>query len=63
MTRAIPLLFLLTEAVRAQSGGPLQPGQSIPDFELRDQSGRSRKFEDLSGPRGAMLVFYRSADW
>ena len=63
MTRAIPFLFLLTEAFWAQSGRSLQPGQSIPDFELRDQSGRSRKFADLSGPKGAMLVFYRSADW
>jgi len=38
-------------------------GEAIPRFEARDQSGRLRTFEDLKGPNGLMLVFFRSADW
>lgn len=50
----------------AQTGagpGRLGPGDRIPEFALPDQSGASRSFRDLTGRNGAMLVFYRSADW
>jgi hypothetical protein len=42
--------------------GP-QVGQRVPDFSLPDQTGRIRTLESIMGPRGAMLVFLRSADW
>ena len=42
--------------------GP-QVGQRVPDFNLRDQTGRMRNLQSVMGPRGAMLVFLRSADW
>jgi hypothetical protein len=42
--------------------GP-QVGQQVPDFSLRDQTGRVRNLQSIMGPRGAMLVFLRSADW
>jgi hypothetical protein len=42
--------------------GP-QVGQRVPDFNLKDQNGRIRNLESIMGPKGAMLVFYRSADW
>ena len=42
--------------------GP-QVGQRVPDFNLRDQTGRMRNLPSVMGPRGAMLVFFRSADW
>jgi len=42
--------------------GP-QVGEQIPDFRLPDQTGRVWTRESIMGPRGAMLVFYRSADW
>jgi len=38
-------------------------GQRIPDFTLPDQHGKSRTLKDLSGPKGLLLVFSRSADW
>jgi cytochrome oxidase Cu insertion factor (SCO1/SenC/PrrC family) len=38
-------------------------GQGAPDFALRDQNGRVRSLRDLSGPKGLLLVFVRSADW
>ena len=35
----------------------------MPDFRLLDQEGHSRTLASLMGPKGLMLVFYRSADW
>jgi hypothetical protein len=42
--------------------GP-EPGERIPDFSLPDQEGLARSFANLVGPKGLLLVFYRSADW
>jgi hypothetical protein len=42
--------------------GP-QVGERVPDFTLNDQQGRSHTLPSLLGPRGLMLVFFRSADW
>jgi hypothetical protein len=42
--------------------GP-QVGQRLPDFRLPDQTGQVRTLDSIMGPRGAMLVFLRSADW
>jgi len=38
-------------------------GQPLPAFEVRNQDGRSRDFASLTGPKGLVLVFFRSADW
>jgi len=45
-----------------QAIGP-QVGARVPSFNLTDQSGRARSLESLMGPKGAILVFFRSADW
>ncbi|HQZ40763.1 MAG TPA: peroxiredoxin family protein, partial [Vicinamibacterales bacterium] len=45
-----------------QKLGP-QVGTRVPDFTLVDQKGQSRTLASLMGPKGLMLVFYRSADW
>ena len=42
--------------------GP-QVGERVPDFSLPDQQGRAQTLKTLMGPSGAMLVFFRSADW
>jgi hypothetical protein len=42
--------------------GP-EPGQRIPAFSLPDQNGDARSVPELAGPKGLLLVFYRSADW
>jgi hypothetical protein len=52
--------------VKAQNDGAttgLKIGERIPDFTLPDQTGKLRKFHDLTGPAGLLLVFTRSADW
>jgi hypothetical protein len=42
--------------------GP-QVGQRVPDFSLRDAAGKTWTLQSIMGPKGAMLVFFRSADW
>ncbi|MBI4475009.1 MAG: redoxin domain-containing protein [Acidobacteria bacterium] len=42
--------------------GP-QVGQRVPDFNLKDQNGKSWTLQSIMGSKGAMLVFVRSADW
>lgn len=42
--------------------GP-QVGQRVPDFSLKDQTGKVQTLQSIMGPKGAMLVFLRSADW
>ena len=42
--------------------GP-QVGEQVPEFSLPDQNGEMRSLESISGPKGAMLLFHRSADW
>ena len=42
--------------------GP-QVGEKVPDFDLKDQNGAARNLESIMGPKGAMIVFVRSADW
>ena len=45
-----------------QTVGP-RVGDRVPDFSLTDQHGRTRSFRSTLGPKGAVLVFFRSADW
>jgi peroxiredoxin len=42
--------------------GP-QVGVRVPDFSLKDQNGKTWTLSSLMGPKGAMIMFYRSADW
>ena len=48
--------------VNVERVGP-QVGTSLPDFTLRDQRGEPRSLKSLVGPKGALIVFFRSADW
>jgi hypothetical protein len=38
-------------------------GQPVPSFSASDQDGRTQTLQSIMGPKGAMLVFFRSADW
>ena len=42
--------------------GP-QVGDKAIEFRLTDQFGRTQTLESVAGPKGTMLVFFRSADW
>ena len=41
----------------------LPVGRKAPPFSLRDQFGHEQTLESLKGPRGTVLLFFRSADW
>jgi hypothetical protein len=56
--------FIWVAALPAADMNPGIPvGSKIPAFEAKDQKGRVQTFESIRGPKGAFLVFYRSADW
>ena len=42
--------------------GP-QVGSPVPAFSGMDQFGKDQSLTSVMGPKGAMLVFFRSADW
>jgi hypothetical protein len=59
------LLALALQAAPAVNLDTLGPkvGETALEFELPDQHGARRTLSSLAGPKGTMLVFYRSADW
>ena len=54
-------------ALAAQSGLSIKTGpavgERIPSFRAIDQNGETRDFESIRGPKGALILFFRSADW
>jgi hypothetical protein len=70
MTSTLRIIAMLTMAgfvAAAQAPDPqtLGPkvGERVPDFSLPDQHGVTRSLKSTFGPKGAVLVFFRSADW
>jgi hypothetical protein len=57
-------LWALPLALCGQSikTGP-EVGQQVPAFSAMDHDGRTQTLKSIMGPNGAMLVFFRSADW
>jgi hypothetical protein len=55
-------LRLLPDLDQNVQTGP-EVGAPIPKFEIPDQNGKLRTFDDLRGPSGLLLLFHRSADW
>lgn len=49
-------------AQQAIKTGP-EVGSTLPSFEALDQNGRPQNLKSILGPKGALLVFFRSADW
>ena len=41
----------------------LQVADKALDFRLGDQEGHIQSLKTVAGPKGTMLVFFRSADW
>ena len=61
--RSIAGLALVSLALNgALKSGP-EIGSVMPGFEALDQNGKPHTLKSLLGPKGAVLVFYRSADW
>ena len=65
--RLLPALIFfsacaVTSAQQAIKTGP-EVGSTLPAFEAPDQNGQLQNLQTILGPKGALLVFYRSADW
>ena len=68
--RAVAVLALVALGTVAVAQTPVdvdqlgpQPGARVPDFSAIDHTGTTRTLASVLGPKGAMLVFSRSADW
>jgi hypothetical protein len=61
---AVPLVApaQVPSTVDTSKIGP-QVGQAVPPIAGVDQFGRQHSLTSIYGPKGAMLVFFRSADW
>jgi len=53
----------LSQSAPAQDKGPLKVGEAAPAFRATDQYGKEQTLPWLMGPKGAVLLFFRSADW
>ena len=49
------------EAAPTSTGPAL--GEKIPFFRALDQNGHWQDFNSIRGPKGAVIMFNRSADW
>lgn len=56
-----PILMVSAFGAAIKTGPEV--GSVVPAFEGSDQNGRAQTLKTIMGPKGAMLVFYRSADW
>ena len=65
--RALVLCVATVSALLAQPAIQIRTGpgvgSTVPKFEAQDQNGRLQTLETIAGPKGVLLVFYRSADW
>jgi cytochrome oxidase Cu insertion factor (SCO1/SenC/PrrC family) len=64
---ALLAISLGSAGVKAQQPAAIKTGpeigEKIPAFEATDQKGTSQTFQSIRGPRGAVITFFRSADW
>lgn len=61
--KATAVLLMLAIGLNAEGPPGPEVGAKVPDFKLSDQNGTNRTLKGLMGPKGLMLVFFRSADW
>lgn len=50
-------------AIKKLTSIGLEVGERAPGFSARDQFGREQNLETVKGPKGTVLLFFRSADW
>jgi hypothetical protein len=63
LTLLVLLATVATDPVRAAVKRGPTVGDRIPAFSAPDQNGQTQTLSTIAGPKGAMLVFFRSADW
>jgi len=63
MVRKIPVLLLAAVCSLAAADFGPPTGSRFPTFNLPDQTGQLHNSRSLLGPKGAVILFYQSADW
>lgn len=65
--RKIIASLLFAAATLGQTKMPVKTGppvgSTLPEFSATDQHGAMQTLHSILGPKGALLVFFRSADW
>ena len=62
ISSAAALLILSLVNLQAREYGP-PIGSRMPNFNLPDQDGKAHTLKSLLGPKGAVILIFRSADW
>ena len=60
---ALSLSLSQPSTARAQETAKRGVGMSAPAFHARDQFGKDQTLSSLMGPKGLVILFFRSADW
>ena len=60
--RVAGLICAAVAVLAARDYGPAI-GSPMPDFALPDQNGQTHTLKSLLKPKGAVVLFFRSADW
>jgi hypothetical protein len=55
-------IFMATALAAQIPTGPAV-GQQVEEFRATDQNGQEQTLRSVLGPKGGLLVFFRSADW
>ena len=63
VTGTLEANILHVSSLKMHTSIGLAVGQRAPAFSARDQFGQEQSLETLKGPNGAVLLFFRSADW
>lgn len=62
-TSSAAALFILSIVnLQARDYGP-PIGSRMPNFNLPDQDGKAHTLKSVLGPKGAVILVFRSADW
>jgi hypothetical protein len=59
----LSLIFLSIQPLSSQQMPGLQTGKVAPAIHARDQFGKEQTTTSLAGPKGLVLLFFRSSDW
>ena len=62
LVRALAEAVCLTAMGAEPERGP-KVGEVVPQFSAQDETGKPRTLADLSGPKGLLFIFPRSAAW
>ena len=60
---AFALSLSQSSVAQTQETAKKEVGMPAPAFHARDQFGNDQSLSSLMGPKGLVILFFRSADW